>query len=463
MQTASMPLSTPPLVCDVMVGNADHSSPRGGATDVGTDRIPLARPAPRSDRRRPRRHRHRRLHRHAGPTRRQARLRPPVPRGRRRARRRGVQLPARRRRRDEHRRRLRDVELGARLRRHGAASPTSPRSGPRRGSTATALVTADLQWLDGTPVEASPRRILQRQLERLAERGLDRVRRHRARVHRLRRHLPRRLAQGLPRPDAGQRLQHRLRAARVRRAWSRCCATSGTRWTAPACTARASRASATSASRRSPSATPTRSAPATTTRSTRTARRRSPTGTARRSPSWRSSTSARATAATSTSRLRGEGGEAVFGDADAAHGMSTLFRHFLAGPARGHARAHALLRAERQLLQALRRRAASPRPRSPGASTTAPARCGSSATALGMRVENRVPGGDVNQYLAVAALIAAGLHGIDQELEPGDVFVGNAYESDVARVPRRCASPPSCSRAPRSRARPSATRSSSTT
>src|SRR6188508_1937149 len=37
---------------------------------------------------------------------------------------------------------------------------------------ATALVTADLQWLDGTPVEASPRRILQRQLERLAERGL---------------------------------------------------------------------------------------------------------------------------------------------------------------------------------------------------------------------------------------------------------------------------------------------------
>jgi gamma-glutamyl-gamma-aminobutyrate hydrolase PuuD len=36
----------------------------------------------------------------------------------------------------------------------------------------TALVTADLQWLDGAPVEASPRRILQRQLERLAERGL---------------------------------------------------------------------------------------------------------------------------------------------------------------------------------------------------------------------------------------------------------------------------------------------------
>src|SRR5262249_42157480 len=34
----------------------------------------------------------------------------------------------------------------------------------------------------------------------------------------------------------------------------------------------------------------------------------------------------------------------------------------------------------------------------------------------GLRIENRVPGGDVNPYLAVAALIAAGLRGIDEEL-----------------------------------------------
>ena len=53
----------------------------------------------------------------------------------------------------------------------------------------------------------------------------------------------------------------------------------------------------------------------------------------------------------------------------------------------------------------------------------------------GMRVENRVPGGDVNQYLAVSALIAAGLYGIENELELDDVFVGNAYDSDAARVP----------------------------
>src|SRR5215469_17606996 len=37
---------------------------------------------------------------------------------------------------------------------------------------ATAMVIADLQWLDGTPVVASPRQILQQQLTRLADRGL---------------------------------------------------------------------------------------------------------------------------------------------------------------------------------------------------------------------------------------------------------------------------------------------------
>src|SRR3712207_3182170 len=38
----------------------------------------------------------------------------------------------------------------------------------------TALVTCDLVWEDGSPVVASPRQVLKRQLERLAERGLDR-------------------------------------------------------------------------------------------------------------------------------------------------------------------------------------------------------------------------------------------------------------------------------------------------
>jgi glutamine synthetase len=52
-----------------------------------------------------------------------------------------------------------------------------------------------------------------------------------------------------------------------------------------------------------------------------------------------------------------------------------------------------------------------------------------------LRVENRLPGGDVNPYLAIAAMIAAGLHGIDNELPLEDEIVGSAYFSDKPRVP----------------------------
>jgi glutamine synthetase len=51
------------------------------------------------------------------------------------------------------------------------------------------------------------------------------------------------------------------------------------------------------------------------------------------------------------------------------------------------------------------------------------------------RVETRIPGGDVNPYLALAALVAAGLHGIENELVPPAPLEGNAYESDAERFP----------------------------
>ena len=47
-----------------------------------------------------------------------------------------------------------------------------------------------------------------------------------------------------------------------------------------------------------------------------------------------------------------------------------------------------------------------------------------------MRLENRSPGADCNPYLAFAAIIAAGLHGIDNELELEDEYNGNAYEAE---------------------------------
>src|SRR5829696_8137168 len=51
------------------------------------------------------------------------------------------------------------------------------------------------------------------------------------------------------------------------------------------------------------------------------------------------------------------------------------------------------------------------------------------------RVESRLAGGDVNPYLAIAAMIAAGLHGIDNELDLEGPLEGNAYTSDKPHVP----------------------------
>jgi glutamine synthetase len=53
-----------------------------------------------------------------------------------------------------------------------------------------------------------------------------------------------------------------------------------------------------------------------------------------------------------------------------------------------------------------------------------------------LRFENRVPGGDVNPYLAVAGMIAAGLHGVENELPLEPPFAGNAYAADAEQVPQ---------------------------
>ena len=54
-----------------------------------------------------------------------------------------------------------------------------------------------------------------------------------------------------------------------------------------------------------------------------------------------------------------------------------------------------------------------------------------------LRVECRIPGGDANPYLAFAALLAAGLDGIEQRLEPPEIFEGNLYAAEgIPQVPR---------------------------
>ena len=53
-----------------------------------------------------------------------------------------------------------------------------------------------------------------------------------------------------------------------------------------------------------------------------------------------------------------------------------------------------------------------------------------------LRFENRAGGADLNPYLALSALIAAGLHGVDRGLELVPAFEGDAYKApDLPRLP----------------------------
>ncbi|MDQ1484521.1 MAG: glutamine synthetase [Actinomycetota bacterium] len=56
-------------------------------------------------------------------------------------------------------------------------------------------------------------------------------------------------------------------------------------------------------------------------------------------------------------------------------------------------------------------------------------------SAASIRLENRVPGADTNPYLAVSAMIAAGLYGVERELTLPPAFGGNAYTADFERLP----------------------------
>ena len=58
----------------------------------------------------------------------------------------------------------------------------------------------------------------------------------------------------------------------------------------------------------------------------------------------------------------------------------------------------------------------------------------------GKRIECRIPGADVNPYLAYAAALASGLDGIENETEPPPVFEGDAYSAaDLPAVPKTLA------------------------
>ncbi|WP_215009678.1 glutamine synthetase family protein [Agromyces sp. ISL-38] len=298
---------------------------------------------------------------------------------------------------------------------------------------ATALVTADLQWLDGTPVEPSPRRILQRQLERLAERGLTAF--------------------------VGTELEFIVFDDSFRDAWRK-----GYQGLTPASDYNIDYALLAS-TRMEPLLRDIRNSmdgagmycegvkgECNFGQQEIAFRYTDALGTCDNHSIYKNGAKEIADKhgksltfmAKFNERegnschihisLRGENGEAVFSDPDAPHGMSKLFTHFLAGQ----------LAAMRELtlfsapnINSYKRFVAGSFAPTAIAWGLDNRTCALRVVGhgLGMRVENRVPGGDVNQYLAVAALIAAGLHGIDEELELGELFAGNAYESDIARVP----------------------------
>jgi glutamine synthetase len=131
--------------------------------------------------------------------------------------------------------------------------------------------------------------------------------------------------------------------------------------------------------------------------------------------------------------LRDDDNHPVFAG-DRAHGFSEVFEHFLAGQL-AYARELSLFLAPNinsykrfvegsfaptALLWGLDNRTCAFRVVGHGPS---------------IRVECRIPGGDVNPYLALAALVAAGLRGVDESLTLPPPFEGNAYLTDAPRVP----------------------------
>ncbi len=133
--------------------------------------------------------------------------------------------------------------------------------------------------------------------------------------------------------------------------------------------------------------------------------------------------------------FRGLDGSLVMSDeSDTEHGMSDIGRQFIAGQA-AHLRELSLLYAP-NINSYKRFSAGSFAPTSiewgRDNRTCALRLVGRKA---GLRLENRIPGGDVNPYLAVAAMIAAGLDGIEKGLELKPEFTGNAYESGGPKAP----------------------------
>jgi glutamine synthetase len=135
--------------------------------------------------------------------------------------------------------------------------------------------------------------------------------------------------------------------------------------------------------------------------------------------------------------LRATDGSAVFADEDQPHGMSQTFRSFVAGQLATLRELTMFYAPNINSYKRFTDRSFAPTVVAWGLDNRT---CALRIVGHGdnMRVECRVPGGDVNQYLAVAALIAGGLHGIENGLSLPEPYAGNAYQigkDDAERLP----------------------------
>ncbi len=133
--------------------------------------------------------------------------------------------------------------------------------------------------------------------------------------------------------------------------------------------------------------------------------------------------------------LRADDGSAVFADDAGRHRMSLLFEHAVAGVLAATRELTLLFAPNINSYKRFARGSFAPTAVAWGLDnrTCAVRVVGDGAS---MRMELRVPGGDVNPYLAVAGMIAACLDGIDRELSLEEPLVGNAYDADVEHLPR---------------------------
>lgn len=297
----------------------------------------------------------------------------------------------------------------------------------------TALVTADLAWLDGSPVPASPRQILRRQLDRLAEHGLT--------------------------AHAGTELEFMVFRDTYESAW-----TGGYRTMTPANLYNVDY-SVLGTSRVEPLLRRIRNEMGAAGMTVESAKGECNLGQHEIAFRYAEAlttcdqhsvykTGAKEIAAQEGQSLtfmakyderegnschvhlslRDADGTPVLADDQGPYGMSTLMRHFLAGQLAA-LREFTLLYAPN--INSYKRFA--PGSFAPTSVAWGPDNRTCAYRVIGHghshRLENRLPGGDVNPYLAVAGMIAAGLHGIEREWELPEACTGNAYTGDAEQVP----------------------------